>query len=170
MLLTNEQREQLTRLLGGNSGWVLRNNVSPKDIESCGGEATADPTTNTGLLCVAANKTAYKPNNVWSPTHPNCKCAAVNGSVSVQLDFPIRKLTEYWFVNLTKSGIPLKMGFRIEDSEYLLQTLSAVVKKQYEEGNYIIGVLDGHGQHVEIHTVIAGKRDHEGQLFNCYVG
>lgn len=166
MLLTNEQREQLTQLSGGNDGWALRNNVATKDIETCGGAATADPATNTCLLCAAANKTAYKQKNMWSLTHPNCKCAAVNGNVTVQLDFPIRKLTEYWFVNPKKSGIPPKMGFRIEDSEELHKTLSSVVKKQYEEGKYAIGVLDSHGQHVEIHTVIAGKRDHEGELFN----
>ena len=126
--------------------------------------------TNTCARCVAANKTAYKPNNVWPLTHPNCKCQAVSGNVSLQVDFPIRKLTEYWFVKPSKSGIPPSMGFRIEDSEYLQQTLSAVVKKQYEEGNYVMGTLTSTGQHVEIHTVIEGKRDHEGELFNCYVG
>ena len=33
-----------------------------------------------------------------------------------------------------------------------------------------MGALTSTGQHVEIHTVVVGKRDHAGELFNCYVG
>ncbi len=170
MLLTNEQREELAKQLGRNIGWVIRSNTSFKDIEKCGGEATADPTTNTCLLCVAANKTAYRQNNLWSLTHPNCKCKSVNGNVSVEVDFPISKFTKYWFVNPTKSGIPPTMGFRIEDSEELRQTLSAVIKRQYEEGTYEMKYLDSHGQHVQIKTAVIGKRDHTGEIFKCHIG
>ncbi len=131
MLLTNEQREELTKHLGRNSNWVIRNNISTWNIENCDGVAINDIKTNTCALCVAANKTAYKPNNVWQLTHPNCKCHAVNGSVFVQVDFPMSKLTNYLFVNSDKTKMMHKIGYRIEDSEELQKTLTSVIKNQY---------------------------------------
>ncbi|MCH5159902.1 MAG: hypothetical protein J1F66_03525 [Clostridiales bacterium] len=103
MLLTNEQREQISQLFSNNGGWLIRTNASSKDIEVCGGEATPDPTTNTCARCVAANKTAYKPNSIWTITHPNCKCYNTNGNVSVQLDFPMSKLTGHLFKDVSKT-------------------------------------------------------------------
>lgn len=92
MLLTNEQREQISQLFTNKSSWIVRNNVSLKDIEFCDGEATADAQTNTCALCVAANRTAYKSNAVCMYWHYHCKCQYVNGNVSVQVDFPMERL------------------------------------------------------------------------------
>lgn len=170
MLLTNEQREQLTQLFGGNGDWVIRSNTSEKDIEKCGGLATEDIKTNTCAQCVAANRTAYKPNNVWSLTHPNCKCKAVNGNVSTQVDFPMPKLTKYLFVDSEKTKMMHKIGYRIEDSEELRKSLVSVIKKTYEEGQYKLGTLDNKGQHVQIDTVLLGKRYHEGEIHKCHSG
>jgi len=170
LLLTNEQREQLTRQLGENGGWIIRKNLSNQDIVKCKGVATKDTETNTCARCVAANKTAYKPNNLWSPTHPNCKCEGINGSATVQVDFPASKLTDYLFVNPDKTQMMHKIGYRIEDSEELRQTLTAVIKKTYEEGRYKLRTLDEKGQHVQIDTILLGKRDHAGELHKCHAG
>ena len=170
MLLTNEQREQLSQLFTSQGTWILRNNKSKNNIETCNGVATKDIKTNTCELCVAANKTAYRPKNVWTQTHPNCKCYNTNGNVSVQVDFPIPKITRYLFVDENKTKMMHKIGYRLEDSEELHQTLSAVIKKQYEEGGYTIGTLDKYGQHVQIDTIIIGKRDHEGEMHQCHAG
>ena len=131
MLLTNEQREQLSQLFANQGNWIVRNNKSKNNIEKCNGVATKDVKTNTCELCVAANKTAYRPNNVWTQTHPNCKCYGTEENISVQIDFPKHKLTNYLFTDEHKSKMMHKIGYRIEDSEELHQLLSAVVKKQY---------------------------------------
>lgn len=136
----------------------------------CNGVATDDPTTRTCYLCVAANKTAYKPNNVWSLTHPNCKCKGVRDDVSVQVDFPMGKLTNYLFTDEHKSKMPHKIGYWIEDSAELHQILSAAIKKQYEEGGYKIKTLDEHGQHVQFDIIVQGKRDHTGEIFRIRTG
>ena len=80
------------------------------------------------------------------------------------------KLTGHLFKDVNKTKMMHNIGYRIEDSEELHQTLSAVIKKQYEEGTYKINYLDTHGQHVQIDTVIVGKRDHEGELHQCHAG
>ena len=133
------------------------------------GVATKDIKTNTCELCVVANKTAYKPNNTWTPTHPNCKCKAVNGNVSVQVDFPMDKLG-YLFNDENKEKMMHTAGYRVEDSEEMHQTLSAVIKKQYEEGNYKLKNLNVHGQHVQLEIIIVGKRDHTGEMFRGRTG
>lgn len=170
MLLTNEQREQLTQQLGGNGGWIIRKNTSTEDIAKCKGVAIKDTKTNTCARCVAANNTAYKPNNLWSPTHPNCKCESINGSATVQVDFPMSKLIGYLFVKPNKTQMMHKIGYRTEDSEELRKTLTAVIKNRYENGDYQMRDLDIHGQHVQINTIIVGKRDHTGELHKCHVG
>ncbi len=48
--------------------------------------------------------------------------------------------------------------------------LSAVIKKQYEEGQYKLGTLDNKGQRVQIDTIILGKRDHAGEMHKCHMG
>lgn len=159
MLLTNEQRKLLSQPYANSGKWIVRNNVSLKDIEVCEGEATYDPLTRTCKLCVAANRTAYSA-EVCAYEHPHCKCTYKNNSVTVKVDFPMQKLTNYLFTNENKSAMMRRIGYTVEDSDTLRQTLSAVIKKQYEEGNYTIGVLDNHGVRIQINTVFIGKRDH----------
>lgn len=50
------------------------------------------------------------------------------------------------------------------------QTLSAVIKKQYEKGTYKLNYLNTSGVHVQIDTLIMGKRDHAGEMHPCYIG
>lgn len=80
------------------------------------------------------------------------------------------KLTDYLFVNTEKTKMMHKIGYRIEDSEELRKTLTAVIKKTYEDGQYKLGILDEKGQHIQIDTMLLGKRDHEGELHKCHTG
>lgn len=116
MLITNEQREQLLKQFDNQTtnqgGWVIRNNISLKDIEICSGLATADPVTRTCNLCVAANKTAYS-GEVCTYDHPNCKCDYDDENVTVQVDFPMSKLTGYLFKDVNKSKMMHKIGYRV---------------------------------------------------------
>ena len=169
MSLISQLIERLSNRFDGYN-WVIRNNVSSKNIETCNGAATGDPLTHTCAKCVAANKTAYRTNEVCTDGHLNCKCTYENGNVVVKVDFPMSKLTGYLFKDANKTKMMHKIGYRIEDSEALHQTLSAVIKKQYEEGNYRVNYLNNNGVHVQIDTVIIGKRDHEGELHKCHVG
>ena len=169
MLLTNEQRKQVSQLLTNKISWIVRNNASLKDIEVCEGLAAADPITLTCALCVAANRTAYS-GEVCTYDHPSCKCKFGNGKIVVQVDFPMSKLTGYLFTNANKAKMMHKIGYDIEDSEELRQTLSAVIKKQYEEGAYKYKYLNTTGVHIQIDTVIVGKRDHTGEMHECHIG
>lgn len=173
MLLTNEQRGNLLQQFDSrktNKGsWIVRNNKSKLNIEICNGQATNDITTNTCELCVAANKTAYS-GEICTYSHPYCKCLYDDGNVVVQLDFPIAKITGHLFKDVNKTKMMHKIGYRIEDSEELHQILSAIVKRQYQEGEYKYNYLNVNGVHVQINTVIVGKRDHAGELHECHVG
>lgn len=62
------------------------------------------------------------------------------------------------------------MGLRAEDADFLYNTLFAVEKNRYEQGNYHLNVLNIHGQHCQIDYAAKGMRDHENELFNCYMG
>lgn len=150
--------------------WVVRDNISHKDIEICGGAATEDLASRTCAICVAVNRTAYKPNAVCTYEHAHCKCVYDNTHLSAHVDFPISKITEYLFVDVNKAKMMRSMGYSKEDSTALHKTLSAVIKKQYEDGNYELGTLDIHGQRVQINTVLLGKRDHKGEMFDCHIG
>lgn len=170
MLLTTQQQAELARQFDSGGSWVIRNNISNMNIEICGGTAEPDFATRTCDLCVAANKTAYAVSNSWQPTHPNCKCESSNANITAQVDFPMRKLTKYLFVDPNKSKMMHKIGYRIDDSEDLHTTLTAIVYQQYELGNYKLGALDKHGQRLQINTLFLGKRDHEGELHECHIG
>ncbi len=150
--------------------WVRRECLSLENIETCNGVAHKDTSTDTCCLCVAANHTVYREHNKCEFTHPHCKCAYTPYNFSfAKVIFSVEKAL-YFLTDNSKKGLAHKMGFYEEDAEYLHKTLFAIVKNQYEQGNYILGDLDTHGQHCKINTTIIGKRNHENELFNCYIG
>ena len=55
-------------------GFVIRENISTENIETCDGVAVTDDKTKTCALCVALNNTVFKDNNKPEYYHPNCKC------------------------------------------------------------------------------------------------
>lgn len=157
----------LNYLQKGN-GWVRRENISPKDIEVCGGEATADETTNTCELCVALNRTVFQNNNKPEYTHPNCKCEQVPTSLDEpELDFRYAKMI-YLF---DKKGDWMRsMGYVEEDGADLYRIISENAKKQFMQGNYILDRLNQHGQRVDIILVLPGKRDKQRMTYRVKTG
>lgn len=59
--------------ISGN-GFVIRENISPENIETCNGVAVKDDKTRTCTLCVALNDTVFRNDNKPIYYHPYCKC------------------------------------------------------------------------------------------------
>ena len=60
------------------NGFVIRENISPENIETCNGVAVKDDKTRTCALCVALNDTVFKNDNKPIYYHPYCKCKLKN--------------------------------------------------------------------------------------------
>lgn len=85
--------------ISGN-GFVIRENVSPENIETCNGVAVGDEKTRTCALCVALNDTVFRNDNKPIYYHPYCKCKNKKYELKqVEFAFPIQKITGYLFVN-----------------------------------------------------------------------
>jgi len=156
--------------VGGN-GFVIRNNDSSENIETCNGVAIKDDKTKTCVLCVVLNDTVFKRNNKPIYYHPNCKCD--NNKYVLQkvlFDFPIQKITKYLFANRDKKAMMRTMGYVAEDCNEVYKLIRSEVAKKFLLGDYKLNVLNTHGQHFEICFKLKGKRDHYGEEFNCHVG
>lgn len=159
-------------LFGLNKGeWVKRKNLSPETIETCDGEAKEDTKTKTCAKCVALNQTVFKNDNKPDYYHYNCKCEEEPYDlIDITQDFPLKKVTDYLFVNKDKKAMMNSMGYFIEDSEYIYRFLQQVIRDEFLKGNYKLQVLDIHGQHITIYLNIKGVRDHKNENFKCHIG
>ncbi len=162
----------LDNMLGLNGDvFVIRENASPENIETCKGVAVEDENTKTCALCVALNDTVFKNNNKPEYYHPNCKCKTKEYNLKeVKLDFPIEKITNYLFVNPNKLAMMKTMGYNNEDSIEIHLYLQQLIRKSFQLGKYRLGVLNEKGQHFAISFKLQGKRDHIEKIFNCYIG
>lgn len=149
---------------------VMRKSVSNKDLDSCGGVAEKDEKTNTCVEDVAANHTVYRNNNRCNYTHPNCKCSYTFFNGKLKVDFPEKKINSYLFVDIPKTQMMKKAGYYMEDWKDLYDYIYKVVENAYNNGDYVLGVLNNHGQHAQVNFTIKGLRDHQGELFRCYTG
>lgn len=159
-------------LFGLNNGeWVKRKNLSPETIETCDGEAKEDTKTKTCAICVALNQTVFKNDNKPDYYHYNCKCEEEPYDlINITQDFPMKKVTNYLFVNKDKKAMMNSMGYFIEDSEYIYRFLQQVVREEFLKGNYKLKDLNQNGQHLEINFKINGARDHQHEIFKCHIG
>ncbi len=155
---------KVTDYLKYGDGWVRRENISPKDIDVCNGEATDDSDTRTCALCVALNRTVFKNDNKPDYTHPYCKCEQIpTAPPEPTLDFPMRKITDYLFVK--KRGLMYSMGYSEEDAKEVYQMIATNAKEQFKQGKYFLNALDNHGQKVNILLAFPGKREKEGHVY-----
>lgn len=69
-----EIRWIIENIIGIGEGFVIRQNISPENIETCNGVAIKDENTQTCALCVALNDTVFKSNNKPIYYHRYCKC------------------------------------------------------------------------------------------------
>ena len=159
-------------LFGLNKGeWIKRKNLSPETIETRNGEAKEDTKTKTCAICVALNQTVFKNDNKPDFYHYNCKCEEEPYDlIDITQDFPLKKVTDYLFVNKDKKAMMHSMGYQIEDSEYIYRFLQQIVKDEFLKGNYKLKDLNQNGQHLEINFKINGARDHQHEIFKCHIG
>ncbi len=160
------------KIIGGFGGdFIQKISLSSLDLEKCNGEAISDELTNTCEICVALNKTVFKSNNSPTYTHPHCKCIQIPTTLSSpSLIFDMRKITDYLFIDKSKSRMIKSMGFYPEDAQFLYDYVSLNVTKEFVNGNYILKNLNKNGQHFQINYNINGKRDHSNETFQCYAG
>lgn len=152
-----------------DNGWVIRRNVSPLNIENCNGEARKDDETNTCEICVALNETIFRNTNKPDYYHPHCKCKDEKVNLhDVKLDFPMKKLTHYLFVDENKSAMMKSMGFYPQNAEKLYEIISENVKQHFLTNKYFLKTLDNHGQRICVYYTILGLNDNTGQIFNCH--
>ena len=105
--------------ISGN-GFVIRENISPENIETFNGVAVGDEKTRTCALCVALNYTVFRNDNKPNYYHPYCKCKNKKYELKrVEFDFPIQKITGYLFANEDKKAMMRTKGYIIEDAKLL---------------------------------------------------
>lgn len=152
-------------------GFVIRENISTENIETCDGVAVTDDKTKTCALCVALNNTVFKDNNKPEYYHPNCKCKIKKYELtSVTFDFPIQKITRYLFASEDKKAMMRTMGYTMEDSNDVYQLIQSEAENKFLSGDYKLKTLNTNGQHFTLNFLLNGKRDHMGEKFNCHVG
>lgn len=88
------------------------------------------------------------------PLHKNCHCQLLNISPpSIKAKCAIEKFEQYVFHpinNKGKKGLFESWGYSIMDSQYLQQEFVHQAQLAYSAGEYILGVLDDHGQRINI--------------------
>ena len=152
-------------------GWVIRKNISTKNIENCNGIATSDESTNSCALCVALNDTVFKNNNKPLYYHVYCKCRNLSRNLqNIVLDFPMRKITEYLFVNPSKKMLVESMGYTIADAQEIYDKISNYTKQQFLLGNYIVEDLGVNGQKLKIKINLYGRNEKLNKVYNFYTG
>lgn len=156
--------------ISGN-GFVIRENASPENIETCNGLAIKDDKNRTCALCVALNDTVFRNDNKPIYYHPYCKCKNEKYELKrVEFDFPIQKITGYLFVNEDKKAMMRTMGYIVEDANELYRLIQLEVENKFLSGDYKLKALNINGQHFTINFILNGKRDHAKEKFNCHVG
>ena len=177
-------KETLVNLFSVNGdGWVIRQNVSRENIETCNGVAKADEKTKTCLYCVALNKTVFLNNKKPEYLHYNCKCKQIPYQLmDVKVDFPMKKIKNYLFVDVNKREMMSKMGYEIADSDYLYEVVYNAAKEGYLNGKYEFKEYDSsgkkdplkglnqNGQHFLVNFILPGTRNHTGEVFACHIG
>lgn len=109
--------------------------------------------------CISVNDCwFYSRKSPQLPHHNNCHCKYIIISTPTikdcEAECDIRKFRDYIFAeNEYKDGkidIFEKLGFTIEDSEYLKKEYERQALKAYIEGNYKLGKWDDQGQRITI--------------------
>ncbi len=106
--------------------------------------------------CTAIDGCYYVLSNMpEQPLHPNCDCTKINVSYTnfvarAKAECDIRKLKEYIFIDKNKRALFEKMGYTIDDSEYLQKEICNQALKNYLSGRYSLKSLSENGQMIAI--------------------
>ncbi len=96
------------------------------------------------------------------PLHTNCDCKklTVNSQLVknvAKVTCPISKFSNYTFdANNSKNNYFNKLGYTINDAEYLKTEFEKQAKKQYLMGKYKLNKLDKYGQRLTIKISLNG--------------
>ena len=78
------------------------------------------------------------------------------------MPLPVLKFTNYIFsdkyIGNGKKQLFEAWGYFIEDSEELKRQFEKQAKKQYELGEYELGLLNGYGQRININITLKNKK------------
>ena len=170
--MVEENKWILDNILGvKGDGFVIRENESTENIETCGGEAVRDEKTRTCEICVALNSTVFRNNNKPEYYHPHCKCVVKEYKLDkVTFDFPMKKVANYLLADEDKKAMMRTMGYIPEDSQEVYDLVKSIVESKFLSGDYILRALDKYGQRFQVDLTLEGKRDHAGESFKCHVG
>lgn len=156
--------------IGGN-GFVIRENVSPENIENCNGVARKDEKTGTCVLCVALNDTVFRNDNKPVYYHPNCKCKIKKYNLNdVRLDFPMSKINGYLFKDKAKRALMESMGYDLSYAEFVYEIIAENAKRKFLSGDYKLETLNCNGQKINIVLELEGQKDKKGRLYRFNTG
>lgn len=156
--------------ISGN-GFVIRENASPENIETCNGVAVEDDKTRTCALCVALNDTVFRNDNKPIYYHPYCKCKNKKYELhDIKLDFPMSKIKGYLFKDQAKKELMESMGYDISYAEYVYEIIADNAKRKFLRGDYKLGTLNCNGQKLNIVLELEGKKDKKGRLYRFKTG
>ena len=151
--------------------WVIRNNDSSMDIETCGGTAVYDEETRSCAICVALNKTIFLNDKKPNYSHPHCKCSFNEVYLNkIKLDLNAKKIIDYLFQDINKYAMMRSMGYDKEDGALIYATIVDAIEREFLLGNYKLKNLDEHGQRIGVFFVLDGKRYCEGKRYRCHIG
>ena len=139
-----------------NDDFVIRENESPEDIETGSGVAATDEKTRTCALCAALNNTVFRNDNKPEYYHPHCKCKITKYTLNkVVFDFPIRKITEYLFLDENKKAMMHSMGYIPDDYREIYE----LIKRETEKKLFILRLHPEQAGHSR--TAFYGKNSSE---------
>lgn len=101
--------------------------------------------------------------------HPKCDCSLRYIDYSqvernAKAECSIDKFENYIFVEKSKKSIFENLGYKIQDSAYLVDIFKNQAVKQYLKGNYKLKKLDRYGQRLAIPIILKEKSFYSGWM------
>ena len=69
-----------------------------------------------------------------------------------------------------KKAMMHSMGYIPDDYREVYELIKRETEKSYLSSGYTLNRLDIHGQRFTVKTVLRGKRERQGEYFNCHTG
>lgn len=104
------------------------------------------------------------------PQHDHCDCiltSIVKPTSQVEAFCTIDKFSKYAFIpekSRGKADFFIKIGYSIDDSEFLKSEFEKQAKEKYLNGDYALNILDEHGQRITI-TITLKNSENNDRIF-----
>ena len=142
--------KEITRMMDPGKGWIEWFHI-PRGFTHCG-----VCTVLSGCWFIRARMPTW-------PQPPGCHCIvfpikAPIPNVTAKAVCPIEKFTGYVFGEKYENNGKIKLfrelGFKFSDSEMLKSEFDRQAAEKYANGDYTLGMLNEHGQRIEIEIAI----------------